>query len=127
MIFLHIRKLGGPFIGGTDADKEGKWVWSDRTKMSYTKWKKDEPNNVRGEHCAVVYTRQNPNWNDIKCSVRQRFVCKRNFFHGHTYYFSSTKKTFDEAEADCVSMNGHLASIHSDTENEYLDREAMNR
>eukprot|EP00054_Salpingoeca_dolichothecata_P014908 m.84876 g.84876 ORF g.84876 m.84876 type:complete len:667 (+) comp21224_c0_seq2:66-2066(+) len=42
-------------------------------------------------------------------------------FQGHSYkYFSSRKVTHESAERTCVSEGGHLASIHSERENEFV-------
>ena len=53
-----------------------------------------------------------------------------NHFHGHVYYFSGgtdEKKNYDEAESHCQLMDGHLTSVLSQAENDYLYREARAR
>ncbi|XP_018599743.1 lactose-binding lectin l-2-like isoform X2 [Scleropages formosus] len=41
------------WIGLTDCQKKGTWLWSDGSKMSFTKWNTGEPNNVNGgENCV---------------------------------------------------------------------------
>ena len=34
-----------PWLGGNDIAREGKWVWSDLTKMDFKAWNDKEPNN----------------------------------------------------------------------------------
>ena len=88
-----------------------------------------EPNNAGGkEHCLHVRTNSQGNdWNDIPCTLKKNFICKMSYFHGHTYFFSVVKKNFDDAEKVCESMNGHLASIHSQAENDYIHNEFAKR
>lgn len=100
----------------------------------YNSWKSNEPNNVGGkEHCLVASNLNSEKvlkrWNDVQCSRLYGFVCKMNHFHGHVYYFSGAdeKKNYDGAEAHCKSMDGHLTTVLSQSENNYLYREAVAR
>ena len=61
------------WIGLTDCQREGGWMWSDGSKVSYTLYHEGEPNNHNGiEHC--VHT--NSLWNDTQCSYTYHSVCK---------------------------------------------------
>ncbi|KAG9272242.1 galactose-specific lectin nattectin-like [Astyanax mexicanus] len=43
------------WIGGHDAVKEGRWFWSDGSKMNFQNWGKNEPNNnLLGEDCLEI-------------------------------------------------------------------------
>ncbi|XP_051251446.1 galactose-specific lectin nattectin-like isoform X18 [Dicentrarchus labrax] len=42
------------WIGGSDAQQEGYWLWSDGTRFSYSHWCRGEPNNVHGQHCIQM-------------------------------------------------------------------------
>ena len=142
------RKLSSIYLGGTDVNSEGKWIWSDGTSLpssassttddetSYNSWINKEPNNSGGkEHCLVATSLNSDKvlqkWNDISCTRLHGFVCKMNHFHGHVYYFSGAddadKKNFDGAEAHCKSMGAHLTSVLSQAENDYLYKEARAR
>ena len=70
--------LGGAYIGLTDQDKEGVWVWQSGSTASYRKWAKGEPNSHdqdrRVEDHAVM--RANGEWNDYM-----------GYAHGHTIPF----------------------------------------
>jgi len=49
-------------------------VWSDGTKVTYTNWKTDEPNDAYiGEDCVQL---KHGHWNDISCAKNYTFVCK---------------------------------------------------
>ncbi|PAV78331.1 hypothetical protein WR25_24763 [Diploscapter pachys] len=52
---------------------------------------------------------------DLKCDNGWKF-----FQTSKSCYFVGHNKNFEDAEADCVSKGGHLASIHSQEENDFL-------
>ncbi|XP_063437269.1 perlucin-like protein isoform X1 [Mytilus trossulus] len=65
------------WIGATDSET-GIWIWSyDYVPLTYSNWNAGEPNNHRdqGENCCHML--DNGKWNDIMCSRKARFVCKR--------------------------------------------------
>ncbi|XP_072561040.1 lactose-binding lectin l-2-like [Paramormyrops kingsleyae] len=69
------------WIGLTDSSKEGTWLWTDGSKVDFTKWNSGEPNNVNGgENC--VHTnwsgKGEKGWNDIACNSFYAFVCARH-------------------------------------------------
>nr|XP_015827106.2 neurocan core protein isoform X1 [Nothobranchius furzeri] len=41
-------------------------------------------------------------------------------FHGHCYRYFSRRHTWEDAEKDCREHNGHLASIHSTAEQNFI-------
>uniref|UniRef100_A0A3Q0SUZ3 C-type lectin domain-containing protein n=1 Tax=Amphilophus citrinellus TaxID=61819 RepID=A0A3Q0SUZ3_AMPCI len=58
--FIEYQKLQGlirrasredkeTWIGGTDAQEENQWFWSDGTAFQYTDWCREEPNNSGGK------------------------------------------------------------------------------
>ena len=59
----------GKWIGFTDKDQEGNWVWTDGSTTTYKNWNIGEPNNSRGsEDYGIIYgnkdTRVAGFWND---------------------------------------------------------------
>jgi len=62
------------WIGGNDLKTEGKFIWSDGCKMSYSKWNAKQPDNKKNEDC--VHYASNGKWNDLNCGKKMRFVCK---------------------------------------------------
>lgn len=41
-------------------------------------------------------------------------------FHGHCYRYFSRRHTWEDAEKDCREHSGHLASIHSPAEQNFI-------
>ncbi|XP_017277663.1 lactose-binding lectin l-2-like [Kryptolebias marmoratus] len=64
------------WIGLTDVHKEGRWMWSDGSKYSFSQWSDREPNNLKGvEHCGETNFGNTLRWNDQLCSDMIPFVC----------------------------------------------------
>uniref|UniRef100_A0A3Q2PGB0 C-type lectin domain-containing protein n=1 Tax=Fundulus heteroclitus TaxID=8078 RepID=A0A3Q2PGB0_FUNHE len=68
---------GITWIGLSDAQRDGTFFWSDGSKLSFTYWNADEPNNA-GEPEPCVHTNWDTarKWNDKRCSDKYAFVCK---------------------------------------------------
>ncbi|KAI4893917.1 hypothetical protein NFI96_027809 [Prochilodus magdalenae] len=67
------------WIGLTDAETEGVWLWVDQTPLlknltwwAYTPddWKENDP---LGEDCVVYY---NDKWGDVSCSTKEKRICE---------------------------------------------------
>ena len=65
------------WIGANDRAREGRWTWSDSCRFKYTRWNTREPNNYRNEDCGHLIKNGGGKWNDIKCSNRFSFICKK--------------------------------------------------
>lgn len=66
------------WIGFTDADVEGTFLWSDGTAPVYSKWNAGEPNNSGDEDCTQIYVfvyGWHTKWNDEKCANSQKYIC----------------------------------------------------
>ncbi|XP_018620674.2 lactose-binding lectin l-2-like [Scleropages formosus] len=64
------------WIGLTDCQKKGTWLWSDGSKISFTKWNTGEPNNMNGgENCVHTNWSAQKAWNDISCINAYAAVC----------------------------------------------------
>ena len=73
-----VRNLaGGDFwIGASDVDVEGTFVWVTGEAFAFDAWNGGEPNNSNGnEDCA--HMRSNPTWNDSICGSSQPYMCER--------------------------------------------------
>jgi hypothetical protein len=70
------------WLGGSDAQVEGRWTWSDGSTWGYSNWVPGEPNGGTSESCAMVWTSDgayyynNGFWNDLACSGQLGFACK---------------------------------------------------
>ncbi|KAG9356092.1 hypothetical protein JZ751_000936 [Albula glossodonta] len=63
------------WMGLTDSQKEGTWLWSDGSKVDYTKWNPGEPNNSNGEDCGEGNFSNSEGWNDVACKNTFASVC----------------------------------------------------
>ncbi|KAL7876708.1 hypothetical protein AOLI_G00116710 [Acnodon oligacanthus] len=63
------------YIGATDREKEGQFVDVHKAPLTFTKWKKGEPNNNKlAEHCAGIFA--SGEWNDFSCDVNRKIICE---------------------------------------------------
>ncbi|KAK3785152.1 hypothetical protein RRG08_021952 [Elysia crispata] len=64
------------WLGVTDIEVEGTWIWEDGDQANFTSWGRGEPNDWGpGEDCVVTNSRGS--WNDLPCTGYARsFVCK---------------------------------------------------
>ncbi|XP_075306019.1 galactose-specific lectin nattectin-like [Odontesthes bonariensis] len=68
---------GLTWIGLTDVHKEGGWMWSDGSKVSFFIWNSNQPDNAGGnEHCGHTNHGTAFRWNDCPCSDALSFVCE---------------------------------------------------
>ncbi|XP_035692640.1 uncharacterized protein LOC118427111 [Branchiostoma floridae] len=128
-----IFNLGGEnhWLGFTDVDTEGQWVFEDGQTLAssgYTNWKVNEPNDLGAEDCAQ-FIPPSDEWNDVPCDRTFGFVCQISgcqngysyFSHtGRCYRAYDTEKTFDEALATCEAEAGTLAMPRDDITNDFL-------
>ncbi|XP_071148863.1 perlucin-like [Mytilus edulis] len=73
----------GYWLGGTDEQEEGVWVWShSQNFITYTDWKAGEPNNARGnEHCLILWESSGYAWNDSPCKQLMPFICEKDLLN----------------------------------------------
>ncbi|XP_021059768.1 mannose-binding protein A [Mus pahari] len=66
---------GIAFLGITDEVTEGQFMYVTGGRLTYSNWKKDEPNNHgSGEDCVIIL--DNGLWNDISCQASFKAVCE---------------------------------------------------
>ncbi|XP_065261515.1 C-type lectin domain family 4 member F-like isoform X2 [Emys orbicularis] len=85
--FLSNETQGkGHWIGLTDRETEGSWRWVDGTEYradaSRGFWAQNEPNYYDpgtdgGEDCVHTEPTKRNLWNDAKCTLRFRWICKQ--------------------------------------------------
>ncbi|XP_037538826.1 galactose-specific lectin nattectin-like [Nematolebias whitei] len=67
------------WIGGSDAEEEGFWLWSDGSYFQYTHWCSGEPNNYKkNQHCLQTHFGGSKCWDDVHCTELRPFVCAIN-------------------------------------------------
>ncbi|KAG8005154.1 Lactose-binding lectin l-2 [Nibea albiflora] len=68
---------GPTWIGLSDTQKEGGWMWSDGSAVDFLLWDAGEPDNGDGnEDCAHINHGSDLKWNDYPCSKQFTFVCE---------------------------------------------------
>ncbi|KAE8279467.1 hypothetical protein D5F01_LYC23056 [Larimichthys crocea] len=65
------------WAGGSDAEEEGEWFWSDGTRFGYSNWCPGEPNNTQGQHCLQINHGNGKCWDDVQCDIGRPSVCAR--------------------------------------------------
>uniref|UniRef100_A0A3P9LJ67 C-type lectin domain-containing protein n=1 Tax=Oryzias latipes TaxID=8090 RepID=A0A3P9LJ67_ORYLA len=64
------------WIGGSDAQKNGVWFWSDGSNYQYTNWCPNEPNNHNGQQkCLQMNFSDRRCWDDAECWIHRPFIC----------------------------------------------------
>ncbi|XP_015257804.1 PREDICTED: type-2 ice-structuring protein-like [Cyprinodon variegatus] len=67
------------WIGGTDAQEENQWFWSDGTPFHFTNWCSGEPSNtwnIHGnQHCLQMNYGYRKCWDDLQCSYPRPSLC----------------------------------------------------
>ncbi|XP_029350282.1 C-type lectin domain family 4 member E-like [Echeneis naucrates] len=78
----HGTRYLGIWIGLTDRQTEGTWVWVNNvTLQGPGYWSPMEPNNsgVEGEDCVGLLNRDNPrmSWYDANCNYKMEWLCEK--------------------------------------------------
>ena len=106
------------WLGGFQPEKDALWEWKSGLPFGFAKWNAYEPNNWGGkEDCVEV---KGSGWNDRKCSDRNKAICEIRAALPNgmkppapQYVAHVAKKNHEEAQADCKSKGGNLATILS--------------
>ncbi|VDH97392.1 Hypothetical predicted protein [Mytilus galloprovincialis] len=76
---LMMKKSIAYWLGGTDIDNEGDWMWStSQTEITFADWGDGQPSNSDGnEHCLQMKYEYGLTWNDDPCIYTKRFICEK--------------------------------------------------
>ena len=83
---LPTDKDGNYWIGLSDSDKEGDWMWTDETQLDfygYKNWGPNQPNNHNNnEHCVLIRIKESDpdrygKWHDLRCSDNSKYICEK--------------------------------------------------
>ncbi|XP_078579415.1 uncharacterized protein LOC144863758 [Branchiostoma floridae x Branchiostoma japonicum] len=129
--FIHnLGPLSHYWIGLTDVDNEGQWVFEDGQTLEssgFSNWYPGEPNDEHGrEDCTEVGTSEHF-WNDIPCTGTKEFVCQRVcpvagyvIFNGVCYKHFAERKTYDDARQTCAADGGLVAMPKDNAINNFI-------
>ncbi|VDI53177.1 Hypothetical predicted protein [Mytilus galloprovincialis] len=83
---LMMKKSTAFWLGGTDIEKEGDWIWStSQTNITFNDWHVGEPDNWNDQHhCLLMTLRFNLEWADRSCGDINRFICEKTYWLGGT-------------------------------------------
>ncbi|MED6279313.1 hypothetical protein CHARACLAT_033158 [Characodon lateralis] len=65
------------WVGGSDAQEENQWLWSDGTSFQFTNWCPGEPNNLYQQHCLTINNAGQKCWDDYQCRSKKPFICAK--------------------------------------------------
>uniref|UniRef100_A0A4W6BPC8 C-type lectin domain-containing protein n=1 Tax=Lates calcarifer TaxID=8187 RepID=A0A4W6BPC8_LATCA len=66
------------WIGGSDAQEDTVWLWSDGTTFHYSNWCRGEPNNYFGwQNCIQINYGDQKCWDDLQCNRRLPSICAK--------------------------------------------------
>uniref|UniRef100_A0A3Q1IKI0 C-type lectin domain-containing protein n=1 Tax=Anabas testudineus TaxID=64144 RepID=A0A3Q1IKI0_ANATE len=65
------------WIGGSDAQQEGTWFWSDGTAFRLQYWAPGQPDNMASAHCLLMNFGDLKKFDDQPCSYRKASVCAK--------------------------------------------------
>lgn len=70
------------WIGLSDAEQEGDWVWMSSktllTSSGFSDWNPGQPNNYQqNENCAHLNKAMDYQWNDFACNSDNHYICEK--------------------------------------------------
>ncbi|XP_053357040.1 lactose-binding lectin l-2-like [Clarias gariepinus] len=77
LIHAHDPQENPTWIGLSGCQEKFNWLWSDGSRLTFTKWNPNEPNFSKKECCVHMNDGGAKNWNDIPCHYSYPFVCAR--------------------------------------------------
>jgi len=138
------------WTGGYYNSETQTWTWSDGTPWNYQYWFIYQPSDKGAGMCRSVKIFKTIAM--TRCENRRKFICEqeativtsgnsgtatvvtsensetgcpagwKSMFDSCYQWFYTEMKTWQEAENHCQSFGGHLASIHSEEENEFISK-----
>ncbi|MFO0757759.1 MAG: C-type lectin domain-containing protein [Byssovorax sp.] len=114
---------------------EGRWLWSNASRVSFDAWNAGEPNNAGGVENCGEWLFPSARWNDLDCMTARPFLCEtrlssprarppacrgRGFVIGQSAYCLSSNDqtaTWEDAQKACSKDGGTLAVIETEEEN----------
>ncbi|MHC4251825.1 MAG: protein kinase domain-containing protein, partial [Planctomycetota bacterium] len=125
---------GFAWIGLSDEREEGKWEWVTGEPMAYVAWAPGEPSSET-ERYGNLCAHKGYLWNDGGPHGSYPFFCEWEApsaahppnvppdaveFGGHRYKLFTEKMSWHDAKAFCERAGGHLVTITSKEENDFV-------
>ncbi|MHC4501972.1 MAG: SUMF1/EgtB/PvdO family nonheme iron enzyme [Planctomycetota bacterium] len=125
------------WIGLSDVREQGKWEWVTGEPMAYVAWAPREPS-TKNERCGNLCAHKGYLWNDGFHRESYPFLCEWEVppavarppnvppdaveSGGHWYKPFTKGMTWHEAKAFCEREGGHLVTITSKEENDFVTK-----
>ncbi|XP_035672069.1 C-type mannose receptor 2-like [Branchiostoma floridae] len=121
---------GGRWVGLSDMEVEGQWVFADGQSLEssvYSSWYPDQPNDYGGLDCVNLFA--SGRWEDDSCDANKTFICQFQTacpiagyvnVKGICYQFFAQKKTYGQAEETCAAGGALLAMPKDSTTNSFI-------
>uniref|UniRef100_A0A914P7S4 C-type lectin domain-containing protein n=1 Tax=Panagrolaimus davidi TaxID=227884 RepID=A0A914P7S4_9BILA len=130
------------WIGLSNLESGGTLAWTDGTSTDFYDWDSNQPI-YTSDNCGSVNV-NNGRWRIDECYIQKPFVCATTNFipttpappqncSGSLTYYAPThscygvffsryidRQDWSSAESYCQSINGHLASVHSHAEYQFI-------
>ncbi|XGW31390.1 hypothetical protein V3C99_009952 [Haemonchus contortus] len=140
------QRIGSPFWIGLNKLNGNQWGYTDGSQFSFANWQDGNQSSSAPNTCAVS-TLPDGTWQSIACSQSRAYVCAISTIvpvvtcppcptlgcpparcqSGWTYFAKTNScykyflwASFENAENVCKANGGHLASIHSLEENNFV-------
>jgi len=117
------------WIGGYKSS--GRWTWENNSPWIFEAWHIDNPSG--DGPCAEIIGDNNGEtigWNDLACDHRRGYICQKETaffcpdgwkkFNQNCYNFVEKTLSWKNAENHCKQEGGHLASVNSKEENDFI-------
>ena len=76
---LVVTGLFEYFIGLSDDETEGEFLWEDGNATNYTKWNaNDHEQNNQGKNCVVLDV-ESREWTNANCNKPYKYICEKRF------------------------------------------------
>ena len=64
-------------VGMHDRSYEGGYEWTDKSPLTYSNWKDNQPNDATQTENCVLMDSRNGQWFDWRCGSYYAFICKK--------------------------------------------------
>uniref|UniRef100_A0A914QYU7 C-type lectin domain-containing protein n=1 Tax=Panagrolaimus davidi TaxID=227884 RepID=A0A914QYU7_9BILA len=145
--YFHESTQADFWIGGDNIEVAQKWSWTDGTPFDYSDWKTGEPQNTTGSNCIALSLTEaywsaddcfkpkpyvclvpssttTPKATTLETTTKRVLACPSDWIYlnytGYCYKVYHNQLNWNGAEQVCTVVGGHIASIHSNTENDFL-------
>lgn len=131
---IHLGYNNGAYFGYSDSDDEGHWRWlGNNERSTYENWAPGEPNGGNIENTAMFWNAyRDGKWNDGDFGAVSAFICEwdnghdntlhtKQNYNGHSYQLIDKNLSWLEAQDYCKKQGGHLVSITSDGEQQFIE------